>query len=111
MSETVLEEVAGGDPQAAAQRIEMVKGISILQLDPAAFSFAQELMKIAPLPQRASVDALHIALAVHGGMDFLLTWNCKHIANATFRSKIEFYCRSRGFEPPVICTPEELLEE
>lgn len=54
-------------------------------------------------------DALHIAIAAAHGIDYLLTWNCRHIANATMRSRIDSVCRSRGYEPPVICTPEELI--
>ena len=62
------------------------------------------------MPKMAADDALHIALAIVHGMDFLLTWNCRHIANATMRSRIEETCRSAEYEPPIICTPEELLE-
>jgi hypothetical protein len=61
------------------------------------------------LPDRAAADAVHIALSVVNGMDFLLTWNCTHIANAVFRPAIEAACRSLGYQAPVICTPEELL--
>jgi hypothetical protein len=63
------------------------------------------------LPPKARVDALHVAIAAVHGMDYLLSWNCKHIANALLRSKIESICRATGFEPPVICTPLELGEE
>jgi hypothetical protein len=52
-------------------------------------------------------DALHIAVATVHGMDYLLTWNCTHIANAITRPKIELICRVAGYEPPVICTPPE----
>ena len=62
-----------------------------------------------PLPIKAELDALHIALATVHGMDYLLTWNCKHIANAAMHRKIAAVCRREGFEPPVICTPEELM--
>ncbi len=65
----------------------------------------------AALPQKAVVDAFHIAFAATHGVDYLLTWNCTHIANATMRPKIETICRINGFEPPVICTPLELVEE
>jgi hypothetical protein len=65
----------------------------------------------AALPSKAAGDALHIALAAVHGMHDLLTWNCTHIANATMRPKIEAICRASGFEPPVICTPLELVEE
>jgi hypothetical protein len=74
-------------------------------------TFAKRLMKQVPLPARAAVDSLHIALAVFHEMDYLLTWNCAHIANAALRSRIEAVCRARGYKAPVICTPEELLEE
>jgi len=63
-----------------------------------------------PFPVKASVDALHVSTAVVNGMDYLLTWNCSHLANAALRSRIETICRAKGYEPPVICTPEELLE-
>jgi len=62
-------------------------------------------------PWLARVDALHVAVSTIHGMDYLLSWNCTHIANATLRGKIEAICRSAGFEPPVICTPLELVKE
>jgi hypothetical protein len=69
----------------------------------------ETLLRDVPLPEKAAADALHIALAVVNGMDFLLTWNCTHIANAVLRPNIELACRSLGYQVPVICTPEELL--
>jgi len=63
------------------------------------------------LPAKAAVDALHIAIAVVNGIDYLLTWNCAHIANASMRTQIERVCRQSGYEPVVLCTPEELMEE
>jgi hypothetical protein len=63
----------------------------------------------APIPKRALEDALHIALATVHGMDYLLTWNCKHIANAEIRNAVTAVCGAHGYEPPVICTPEELM--
>jgi hypothetical protein len=57
------------------------------------------------------IDAFHIAIAAVHGMDYLLSWNCKHIVNATLRGRIESTCRSRGVEPPTICTPIELAAE
>ncbi len=63
-----------------------------------------------PIPKGAEIDAFHIAVAAVNGMDYLLTWNCKHIANAAMRPKIEEICRNHGFEPPTICTPQELME-
>ena len=73
-------------------------------------AFAQELLRRLPLPLKAGLDALHIAIAAVNEMDYLLTWNCKHIANATLRSRIVAICEASGYTPPIICTPEELLE-
>ena len=68
-------------------------------------------MRDAPLPEKAAADALHIATAAVHGVEYLLTWNCTHLANATFRTQIEAVCRAAGYEPPLICTPEELSGE
>ena len=69
---------------------------------------AAELVRRGALPKKATVDAFHIAIAAAYEVDYLLTWNCKHLANATMRGTIEATCRSSGFAPPIICTPEEL---
>ena len=111
ISQVVLQEVSSGDDEAAATRLSFVADIPILQLTEEVRRVAHELLSQKALPAQAAVDALHVAVAVVNGMDYLLTWNCTHIANAAVRSKIERVCRSLGYEPPVICTPEELLEE
>jgi hypothetical protein len=69
------------------------------------------LVEEGPIPAGAEIDAYHIAVAAVNGMDYLLTWNCKHIANAVMRPKVEEVCRNYGFEPPTICTPLELMED
>ena len=74
-------------------------------------ALGRDLLREAALPSKAAADALHIAVATVHGMNCLLTWNCAHIANATMRPRIEAICRNSGFEPPVICTPLELMEE
>jgi hypothetical protein len=63
------------------------------------------------LSANAEIDAYHLAIATVNGIEYLLTWNCTHIANAHTRSKIEATCRALGYEPPIICTPQELIEE
>ncbi len=73
-------------------------------------SLAKSLLAGVPLPEKAATDALHIAMAAVNGIQYVLTWNCKHIANPSFRPGIERVCRDAGYEPPVICTPQELLE-
>jgi len=72
---------------------------------------AQALLDNGSLPRNAELDAYHVAIAAANGINYLLTWNCAHIANALIRPKIEAVCRLQGFEPPIICTPSELLED
>jgi len=110
VSQIVVQEAGGGDPQAASARLKTLEGISVLELTPESRDLAKKLLTQGPIPQNAALDALHIAIAVVNGMDFLVTWNCTHIANAAMRIMIETVCRSLGYEPPVICTPEELME-
>jgi hypothetical protein len=65
----------------------------------------------AGLPPNASEDALHIAIASTGGLDYLLTWNCKHIANAAIIPRVNVVVRRHGYEPPLIYTPQQLMED
>ncbi|MCP4614302.1 MAG: type II toxin-antitoxin system VapC family toxin, partial [Planctomycetes bacterium] len=111
VSQLVLREANSGDSEVAAKRMEALQDIPILELTEEANALASELITQGALPENATVDALHIAIAVVNGMDYLLTWNCAHIANATMRGTIEYVCRTKGYEPPVICTPEELMED
>lgn len=110
ISEFVLVEVASGAPEAAERRLAVLNGIPEIEITAEVELIAQRLLAQASLPSRARVDALHIAIATLGGMDYLLTWNCAHIANPAFRGRIETVIRSFGYEPPIICTPLELLE-
>jgi hypothetical protein len=106
----VLAECGSGDPAAAQERAAFFAGLPVLGASQLAEDLAGKLIQGIPLPPKASVDALHIALAAVNGIKFLLTWNCTHIANAALRSPIERICREAGFEPPTICTPQELME-
>ena len=110
VSQMVIDEVSAGDPDAAARRLEVLASLSLLDPRTEGADLAQALIEQGPLPIGAAADALHIAIAVVNGMDYLLTWNCTHIANAVLRSQIETVCRSKGFAVPIICTPDELLE-
>lgn len=89
----------------------MLRETLLLELTPKAGRLAREILDQGGMPAKAYVDAVHVALAAVHGLDYLLTWNCAHIANATMRGKIEAICRAVGFEPPVICTPLELVKE
>jgi predicted nucleic acid-binding protein len=110
VSEAVVEEASSGDEKAARQRLEEIENIPLLVLTAEAAALAEKLIQALPLPAPAVTDAVHVAIAAANGMDYLLTWNCKHLANAVLRSKIEDTCREYGYEPPVICTPQELME-
>jgi len=107
----VVQEASGCDPTAAKRRVAAIEGLSELAVSEEAELLAARLLADAALPEKAKTDALHIAVATVHGIDYLLTWNCKYIANAAMRSKIEAICRAAGYEPPVICTPLELMEE
>ena len=74
-------------------------------------SVAKQLLAVGGLPSKAASDALHIAIATVHGMDYLVIWNCKHIANARMLKFVAETCRAAGFDAPVTCTPEELAEE
>ena len=111
VSAAVVREASGGDESAARQRLEEIRDIPLLTLTADAVALAERLVRELPLPERAITDAVHIAVAATNGMDYLMTWNCRHLANAALRSKIEDVCREQGYEPPVICTPQELMED
>jgi predicted nucleic acid-binding protein len=108
ISQFVLDEAAAGDAVAAAERLEALRDLPLLDVTEDVILLATELVAGGGLPAKARVDALHVAVATVHGMDFLLTWNCTHIANAATRGTIEELCRAAGFEPPIICTPLEL---
>ena len=106
----VRQEVSTGDEEMVKRRLEALEQVKLLEVTEDALALAEDLIKRGPLPEKAVEDAVHIAVAVTNGLDYLITWNCKHIANAAMRNKIEEVCRMRGYEPVIICTPEELLE-
>lgn len=108
-SELVLREAKLGDAGLARSRTELLADLPLLAVTTEAETLAPLLLRAAGLAPNAMTDALHMAVAAVHGMDFLLSWNCTHIANATIRRAIEKQCRVRDFEPPVICTPQELV--
>lgn len=111
ISQFVLDESAAGDSEASTERLKILREIELLDVTEDAILLGERLVTGGGLPAKARVDALHVAMAAVHGMSYLLTWNCKHIANATMRGRIEELCRAAGFEPPVICMPLELAEE
>lgn len=110
ISQFVIDECTLGDAIAARERLDVIADIRQLDVTAAVETLANGLVDQLPLPEKAQVDALHIAVATVHGMEYLLTWNCTHIANAILRPQIETICRSFSYEPPTICTPQELME-
>jgi hypothetical protein len=110
ISRFVLDECSAGDPTAAQERLVFLQGLPKLDVSEKVDALAEALVKDVPLPAKAAVDAYHISVAAVNGVEYLLTWNCTHIANASLRHSIEDICRDMGCEPPVICTPQELME-
>lgn len=109
ISQIVLDEAASGATQAARDRLAILKSFPLLDVRDDATDLARDLIDFGPIPRQAARDALHIALAAVHGIDFLVTWNCTHIANAEMAGKITEICHGHGLECPVICTPEELM--
>ena len=109
-SELVQQEAAAGDLAAATERLKVLADLRVLVATSEAATLAADLIARLLLPPRAQPDALHVAIAATNGIDYLLTWNCRHLSNAVLRPRIEWVCRDNGLEPPVICTPPELME-
>lgn len=110
VSQLVLDEAGTGDAQAAQERLLVLQPMLVLETTTEAIELAKELLRAGALPPKAADDALHIAVAATKAVPFLLTWNCRHLANAVMRPVIETVCKAIGFTAPIICTPEELLE-
>lgn len=109
-SELVIAEASRGHSEASQRRLAAIADLSLLQISEDVRGLAQALIDNHALPEKAEADAYHVAIATVNGVGYLLTWNCTHIANAHTRPKIEDTCRRLGYEPPVICTPLELME-
>jgi hypothetical protein len=108
-SQAVVKETSQGDAAIAFQRLEIVRNLTLLDLNQFVLDLAEQFLRRSNLPAKADVDAVHIAAATVHGMDYLLTWNCKHIANAQIQSKLAEISLDLGYELPILCTPYELL--
>jgi len=109
-SQAVINEAGGGDETMVSLRLKVLEELPLLDITEEVSNFAEELIRVGPMPPKAAIDAVHVAASVVHRVDYLLTWNCKHLANAAIRIKIDQMCRSRDYLPVVICTPEELME-
>lgn len=109
ISEFVINEASSGDKDAAEERLKVLQEIPLLDVNLEVENLAKSLISEKALPIKAATDALHIAVAAVHGINYLLSWNCKHIANAEMQKIIGKVCSKNGYKCPIICTPEELL--
>jgi predicted nucleic acid-binding protein len=110
-SELVIVEASAGNAEAAARRLEMLREIAELSIDEEVQELADQLISKGGFPSGAEADALHVAVAAVHNIDYLLTWNFRHIDNAAKKPIIRSICVAAGYLCPEICTPMELLQE
>jgi len=108
-SEEVLQEAARGEPQMSQQRLTALTGLIALRVDEPLRALARGIIKESLLPPAATSDAIHAAAASFHGMDYLLTWNCRHLANPHLQKNLRALMAKRGLVLPEICTPIELM--
>lgn len=106
----MLDEISARDETEVRKRLQLVEPLAVLASSPDAEALTAAIVEAGVLPEKAVRDAAHIALATVDGVEYMLTWNCKHLANAQISRRVSRICSERGFAMPTICTPEELLE-
>ena len=110
-SQVVIDEITGGEVAMATQRLAVMAGITLLGSTEEAETLTQRILDSGLLPTDADRDAAHIALATVHRMDVLLSWNCRHIANAAIQARLRELAAKSGLTLPVLCTPDELTGE
>ncbi len=109
ISQFVIDEASAGDAEAAKERLAILNPLPLLDISAAVLQLASVILQEGVIPAKAARDAAHIAVSAVHEIDFLLTWNCAHIANAQIVKRVQALCTRQGFPCPVICTPEELM--
>ena len=109
VSPVVEREAGKGDQEAAARRLSTMLGIPQLAVNAEVERLADQLLRDGAVPETATEDALHVAIAAVHRIDYLLTWNCRHIDNAERKPALRAVCSALGYACPEICTPEELM--
>jgi hypothetical protein len=109
ISEAVITECSQGDEQLVQKRLELVNNMTILSITDESLIFSNEYCKLLDIPEKSRIDSLHLALVVVHEIDYLLTWNCRHLAHGEVRLKVHHYNKTRGLFEPVILTPLELM--
>lgn len=108
-SQLTILESSEGDPTAAADRLKMLDGLPLVSLDSDVDALANLILSNHLMPQKASADAVHVAAAAIAGVNYLLTQNCKHIANAHELPRVYRLLENEGYDQLLICTPAEFL--
>ena len=109
VSQVVIDEASAGDPGEVPKRLAIIGELATLDVTPEAEALTRDIMAGGILPPHAFPDAAHVAVSAVHGVDYLLTWNCKHLANAQISRRIALVCEKLGHRMPIICTPEELM--
>ena len=110
ISQVIIDEISRGDLEASQKRLHAIKEFELLEITDETLNLASIYFKALKIPDKARADSIHMALAVYHGTDYMVTWNCTHIAAARIRYEIERINNKKGYFTPVICTPEELME-
>jgi len=111
VSQIVIDEVSQGDASFAKKRLDLIQDFPLIEFNDESKDLAKKILRQNVLPPKAALDVFHIAVTTVHKLDFLLTLNCKHIANAFIFRRIEKICRQFGYEPPIVCTPQEILQK
>jgi len=108
-SQTVIDECSRGESEMASKRLDLLGNIPLLELSDEVLTISQDFLERGIIPEKCPDDAVHIAVASIHNIDYLLTWNCKHIANPRNWRRISDCLSAHGYRSPVICTPEDLI--
>ena len=111
ISEEVLREAAAGDPKASRQRLDALSTLTVLRRTQAVDDLAEAFLSAGAMPAKAKADAVHLAVATAHRVDYLLTWNLKHLANAQIWLRLRPLAEQRGYRMPMVCRPLQLMEE
>ena len=111
LSDYVIDEIEGGNKTQAAKRLQAIKGVPRLLVKKADLDLAKRLINSKSMPEKAFIDAVHVAVAARNAIPYLATWNFRHLANPHTRPEIERICRETGYTPPLIDSPKAILEK
>ena len=110
VSPFLIDEVSRGDATYAQKRLDEIVDFTVLEVNEEIEDLAQQYFAALQIPEKAKIDAFHLAVAAWHKMDYLLSWNCKHIASGRVQKMMQEINARLGVHTPIVCTPEELME-